>query len=295
MKTGSKIHQTLEDEVHTTVPVHITSKEDGFALRIWNAISGLRCLRETGLTRELEVWGLIEGQVVNGVIDELSYRPPDASAKTHPYYTDKEGLVFDDCEAGRQVYLTDVKTRSVDSLPGVVALRPTCMQLMLYRHLLEKLASNTVDAEAIFARYQLQPLESLTETFLEDISDIGAQEASAYPNLLSLWSLLVTELQMTFPTNTLSPILRAEFRSARSGDVLGSQLFKYEEEEVEKWTADQFAWWQGQRQPRGVDIEEAYKCKSCEFVDGCGWRKSKIEEAVTKSRLRAERRAKSIV
>jgi exonuclease V len=295
MKTGSKIHQKLEDEVHTTVPVHIMSKEDGFALRIWNAISGLRCLRETGLTRELEVWGLVEGEVVNGVIDELSYQPPDATAKTHPYYTNKEGLVFDDCEAGLQVYLTDVKTRSADSLPGVVALRPTCMQLMLYRHLIEKLASNTVDAEVIFARYQLQPLEPLTEQFLEDISDIGAQEASAYPNLLSLWSLLVTELQLTLPPNILSPILRAEFRSARSGNVIGSQLFMHEEEEVEKWIADQFAWWNGHRPPKGVDIEEAYKCKSCDFAEGCGWRKSKIEEAVTKSRLRADRRVKSIV
>ena len=61
MKKGSTIHKTLEDEVHTTVPVEITTKEDAMALRIWNIIQGLRSLREFGITRELEIWGLVRG------------------------------------------------------------------------------------------------------------------------------------------------------------------------------------------------------------------------------------------
>lgn len=32
MRQGSKVHQKLEDEVHTTVPIEIASKEDAFAL-----------------------------------------------------------------------------------------------------------------------------------------------------------------------------------------------------------------------------------------------------------------------
>ncbi|EXJ86679.1 hypothetical protein A1O3_03632 [Capronia epimyces CBS 606.96] len=77
MKQGSAVHQALEDEVHATVPVTITTKEDSWGLRIWNIIQGLRTLRETGKTRELEVWGSIGGELVNGVIDELSYHCPD--------------------------------------------------------------------------------------------------------------------------------------------------------------------------------------------------------------------------
>jgi exonuclease V len=90
MKQGTSIHKILEDEVHTTVPVEITTKEDGWALRIWNVIQGLRTLREFGLTRELEVWGVVDGEIVTGVIDQLSYECPDteleASAAT--FYTD---------------------------------------------------------------------------------------------------------------------------------------------------------------------------------------------------------------
>ncbi|KAL4934247.1 exonuclease V [Aspergillus undulatus] len=87
MKKGSTIHRTLEDEIYTTVPVEITTKEDALALRIWNIIQGLRTLREFGITRELEVWGLVDGELVNGVIDQLSYECPDskleASAASH--------------------------------------------------------------------------------------------------------------------------------------------------------------------------------------------------------------------
>lgn len=77
MKQGSAVHQALEDEIHVTVPVEITKKEDSWGLRIWNIIQGLQTLRETGMTRELEIWGSVGGEIVNGVIDELSYECPD--------------------------------------------------------------------------------------------------------------------------------------------------------------------------------------------------------------------------
>jgi exonuclease V len=79
MKQGTAVHQALEDEVHTTVAVEITKKEDSWGLRIWNIIQGLRTLRETGMTRELEIWGSLGGELVNGIIDELSYECPDLS------------------------------------------------------------------------------------------------------------------------------------------------------------------------------------------------------------------------
>ncbi|EPE06389.1 defects in morphology protein 1 [Ophiostoma piceae UAMH 11346] len=103
MKGGTKVHTRLEEEVHTTVRVDVTTREDFLGIKLWNMIQGLRTLRETGLTRELEIWGVIPGtpegvegaegddqdssgksdrsdfgpQVVNGVIDALSYHNPD--------------------------------------------------------------------------------------------------------------------------------------------------------------------------------------------------------------------------
>jgi exonuclease V len=324
MRNGSKIHQKLEDEVHTTVPVQVHTKEDRFALRMWNAISGVRCLRETGLTRELEVWGVLEGQVVNGIVDELSYTCPnpvfeeqleralaerdggvvplppgqttiaEAFAKSTPQAADNpwSGSLAPD----RQVYIADVKTRSVPSVPADASLRPTWMQLMLYRKLLESLSLNTVDAETVFARYDLRPLESFTPSFVHEIGGIGSDnEAANYPNLLSLWALLVTEMQVTFPSTSLSPILRAEFRYARTGDVIGSELTVYETEVIDKYVSEEMAFWKGIREAKGVEMEEAFKCRICEFAENCTWRKTKVEEATEKSRLRRLAREKSAV
>lgn len=319
MRTGSKIHQTLEDQVHTTVPVQVESKEDRFGLRIWNAISGLRCLRETGLTRELEVWGVIEGQVVNGVIDELSYTCPDAQFEEQLERTKAEksgGIVplppgqigiseafakaskapLATLESDRLVYIADVKTRGANSLPTGASLRPTWMQLMIYRKLLESLSLNTVDAETVFLRYDLQPLVPFTDIFMHEIGDMGPHdEASKYPNLLSLWSLLVSEMQAVLPSPNLSPILRAEYRYAKTGDIIGSELIAYDSEIIEKYISEEMDWWKGRREAKGVEIEEAHKCRMCDFADSCSWRKTKVEEAIEKSRLRRAAKEKSAV
>jgi exonuclease V len=324
MRTGSKIHQKLEDQVHTTVPVQVQTKEDRFGLRMWNAISGLRCLRDTGLTRELEVWGVIEGQVINGVIDELSYECPDAAFEEQVEKSRAEkngGIVplppgqpsildafantskahedaahIGSLEPDRQVYIADVKTRSANSLPTGASLRPTWMQLMLYRKLLESLSLNTVDAETVFGRYDLTPLEPFTPVFMQAVANISHDnEVASYPNLLSLWSLLITEMQATFPSTSLSPILRAEFRYAKTGDIIGSQLTVYETDIIETYIAEEMAWWKGRREAKGVEIEEAFKCRICDFADNCSWRKTKVEEAIEKSRLRREAKEKSAV
>ncbi|KAL6167310.1 hypothetical protein ACJQWK_06748 [Exserohilum turcicum] len=314
MRTGSKIHQKLEAEVHTTIPVQVESKEDCFGLRIWNTISGLRCLRETGMTRELEVWGVLEGQVVNGIIDQLSCQCPDIAfeEQLETSRAEKNGGIVplspgqptiseafakpSPSHSHRQIYVTDVKTRAASSLPAGASLRPTWMQLMLYRKLLESLSLNTVDAETVFLRYNLHPLASFTDTFKQAVEGIGPHdEASNYPNLLSLWSLLIAEMQTTIPTTSLSLILRAEFRSAMTGHVMGSELTVYEAEVIDRYIYEKMAWWKGRREAKGVEIEEVFKCRICDFADSCSWRKTKVEEAIEKSRLRRAAKEKSAV
>lgn len=77
MQAGTKIHRQMEEEVHTIVPVTVKTEQDKWGIRIWNMIQGLESLRTTGLTRELEVWGWLEGVFINGVIDEVTYTKYD--------------------------------------------------------------------------------------------------------------------------------------------------------------------------------------------------------------------------
>jgi exonuclease V len=342
MKAGTKVHAELEAQVHDVVAVQTESKEDRFALRLWNTVVGLRTLRREGLTRELEVWGTLGGEVVVGVLDEISFQEPgEAEAEAEEagggekkisvsgtqrsiedYAINKRGDEQNGDgtpSTGRTVYITDVKTRGMKSLPTGASLRPTWIQLMLYKRLLEALARNEVDADTIFARYDLRPLEPFTETFKrsmavfgddgssDDDSEYGnnddndaimsdppssaapppQSEINTYTTLSSLWSLMISESATTI--SAISPLLRAEFRYSRTGELLGSHTFTFDANALDAYIKREMEWWRGEREPVGVEEEEAFKCRVCEFAEGCGWRRGKVEEARERARVRRER------
>ncbi|KAB8223702.1 exonuclease V a 5' deoxyribonuclease-domain-containing protein [Aspergillus novoparasiticus] len=413
MKQGSTIHKTLEDELYTTVPVEITTKEDALALRIWNIIQGLRTLREYGITRELEVWGLVDGELVNGVIDQLSYECPDPEleATAASYYADVEASravlpeyqmslsdyllspsqggkrlsdlswngeqeeSLDDSGIGSQssseafslprIYMTDVKTRASASVPTVKSssFRPTLLQLQMYYHMLNRLAtSEDVSIELLASRYDLDPTRTFTDAFIAEVGGLndqffdtlssqeldhdftpedaagrrtsygadsappGSQDSTsillAHNNLISLWKLMKDQLQLTFlppahstpvsvapsipsefqpgllepyPT-VLSPLLTARYLSSApttdtESRLLGSRSFLFDPTTLTAYLSDQMEWWRGERNPRGVEVMDAWKCRICEFRDECSWRQER-EWAFAKRR---RRRSSSLV
>ena len=212
MKQGTAVHKTLEEQVHATVAVDVRTKEDSWGLRIWNVIQGLRTLRETGMTRELEIWGTKDGQVVNGVIDELSYICPDRELehaeerKTGSKMTSTDQTTITEFlgvsgsleangarvlqslqssaqDRGRRVYLMDVKTRGVKTLPKGPTFRPTQLQLMLYHQMLSRLSTNDVEPGIIFNRHNLDFEAPFTDGF---IAQVGSLNEDFYdPSVLS--------------------------------------------------------------------------------------------------------------
>ena len=375
MKQGSSIHKELEEQVHVEVAIEVVTKEDRFGLRIWNAIQGLRTLRETGLTRELEVFGVVEDEVIIGIIDEISTTCTDdameaailedlqraktggtkgSKSKTDPLPADQRtltdfltnsqnGSILENNpaflgtlqqERPKTYYIKDIKTRQSRTLPAPGSpSRPTHMQLMLYHILLSALASNAVSNAKIFSRYRLKPEERFSDKFIAEIANLDI--ASAYPsrgegpaqsqptdpltellehnNLTLLWDLLISEYALTFPTHlgqiAISPLLTAEFRTASAkvslesedgameaaGTLIGRRSFPFDARIIEKYVKDEMAWWKGERETKGVDIEEAFKCRMCEFAEGCTWRATKIEEGLQKAKMRKEGRKKSEV
>lgn len=191
MKEGSKVHQKLEDEVHTTVQVEIATKEDAFGLKVWNIIQGLRTLRDTGLTRELEVWGLVDGNVVNGLIDFLSHENPspefeeewlssygsqsgagDESQKKITNFFPSDQKEEAKPRSIRKVYLTDVKTRGARNVPKGAAIRPTKVQLFLYHRFLSDMAEDKINFLDVFRRYGLDVDAQFSDAFLAQIGEL---------------------------------------------------------------------------------------------------------------------------
>ncbi|KAI2743994.1 hypothetical protein DTO013E5_3260 [Penicillium roqueforti] len=378
MKRGSTMHKTLEDEIYTTVPVEITTKEDAWGLRIWNVIQGLRMLREYGVTRELEVWGVVDGEFVNGIIDQLSYEcpNPELEATAAGFYADavasraalpeyqmslsdfllsssQGGMKLSDlgqseaAETGhtepelpaavynlRRIYLTDVKTKGNRSLPNVksTGFRPTLLQLQLYYHMLNRLiTSDDVTIDRLATRYDFDAEKPFTNAFVSEVGGLNDQFFDAlssqeseqcrdpstasqdsidtlltHNNLSRLWSLMIQQLRLTFlpedvpdtqsvapsipslsqpellePYSTLlSPVLTGRYLSSVPDEdlnrqLIGSRSFLFDPTTLTSYLADQMTWWRGKRDPVGVDIMDAWKCRVCEFRDECSWREER--------------------
>ena len=342
MKQGSAVHKVLEDQVHITVPVDTQSKEDGWGLRIWNIMQGLKTLRETGMTRELEIWGVVDGLVVNGKIDELSYicpkpeleeaeesrgiakKMPAADQRTITEYLGSstlesrgpgvlKKLPSSVPEKPSKIYITDVKTRGTKSIPNAPSFRPTLMQLMLYHRILSDLATDKVNPDVIFDRYDLKTDMSFSDSFVAQIGSLNEDDSStphsplttqedpalpssqdslddllAHNSLRKLWSLMMQEFASTFPAGvkSIGNVLKAEYRTPTDGAIVGSKAFLYDDKVMQEYLDSELRWWRGERPPEGVCVEEAYKCRSCDFFDDCSWRRNKIEEATLKMRER---------
>ena len=335
MRGGTKVHQTLEDQVHTTIQVRVAVKEEAFALRIWNLIQGLRTLRDTGMTRELEVWGTLYGEVTNGVIDEVSYTCPNLAFEEELHAQSSQGESASGSKPQpsiavyfqphrRVVYLTDIKTRASTRLPSGAALRPARVQLFLYHRLLSDMASEKTDYSSIIARYGLNPQARFSDAFMAQIGDLHDEvfddadsdsqnspstlrsprygpdvggsgsngpsqedppsELIRYRSIEQLIPLLKAEIRETFPqgADTIGDLLAVQYRHRDDGRIIGNNSFPNDPEALDGYLKRNLEWWRGSRKAEGVPIEETYKCRSCEFVETCEWRKGKEAEIIRK-------------
>ncbi|SPN98440.1 uncharacterized protein DNG_01484 [Cephalotrichum gorgonifer] len=311
MKGGTKVHKKLEKEVHTMVRVHVDTKADMFALKLWNVIQGLRTLRDTGLTREMEVWGMVDGHLVTGVIDGLSYSCPDVKFEEEVLSASQEAREESGAKGERKkrtIYLSDVKTRGSQNPPtGAASLRPTKIQLFLYHRLLSEMAEGTLDFFRVLRRLDIDPDETFSDDFITEMASLhdevfyeadpnasqesptdseSAPDLVKYGTIRELLWLVKEELGLTFPEGrrSLGQLVSVDYRWREDGSVIGTNTFPVDDEALELQLKSDMQWWRGEREPRGVDIEDSFKCGYCEFAGDCEWRERMDEERLRKAR-----------
>ncbi|DBA69738.1 TPA: hypothetical protein ACH3X2_012468 [Trebouxia sp. C0005] len=62
---------TLSARLPQVVEVAVSTVEDEWAVRLVDMMAGLHQLRVEGVTREMYIWGNVQGQWVRGIIDQL--------------------------------------------------------------------------------------------------------------------------------------------------------------------------------------------------------------------------------
>lgn len=312
MARGSAVHKVLEDQVHTTVPVEPTTKEDHWGLKLFNMYQGMQSLKEQGLTRELPVFGFFGDIFVRGIIDEISYvnprdRPgadvelpemkmkrgrrnqsyaPDTSSAEAPTVDDALELIiesetFEVPERGKRIaFLSDTKTRASRSYPRASQARATSIQLMLYRRLLANLHSGEVDLTKACELFELDIGARLSDSFIAEIAgldhNLPVEKLLAHNSLRGMWQLVSESMKES--VDTISDVMGVSYRLQSDGSMIGLKTFDHDDQVVDVHLEEALAWWKGERSTVGVEIEEAWKCRYCEFEQECTWRLGKIED-----------------
>ncbi|GLB35723.1 putative exonuclease V - a 5' deoxyribonuclease [Lyophyllum shimeji] len=64
----------------------------------------------------------------------------------------------------------------------------------------------------------------------------------------------------------------------RDLSIIGVKDFVYDEQILDDHLTRALQWWRGDREPEGVSLEDARRCRSCEYETHCEWRQQKALE-----------------
>ncbi|KAF8753888.1 Exonuclease deoxyribonuclease [Rhizoctonia solani] len=71
----------------------------------------------------------------------------------------------------------------------------------------------------------------------------------------------------------------SDFKDERdNGDIIGTVEFAHDDVLLDNHLNSVLDFWHDRRPPKGVDLEDAGRCRYCEFSDGCEWLESKSKD-----------------
>lgn len=252
MKEGKAIHAAKELEVHSRTTLVMETREDEWAMRLFNTYIQLLSVKEGRTEREIPVLGdpFSTGLLLSGVIDQLQYSPKD-----------------------KCLTLLDFKTRVKKCLPSRGQKAATALQLMLYKSLLDQMTTG------FFQVHQLRdldldfnmplssgPVDHVLNSGLGSLlfSDEGWTTFGGFAKSLCL---LIAGLDMPLVGSML-----VHYIHQGSMETIGVEPVEYDEDQMRSCLDHSLAFWKGERLSQGVEVEEAWKCKTCQFHDVCVWR-----------------------
>ncbi|EQB77134.1 putative exonuclease V isoform 4 [Camelus ferus] len=243
LDTGASIHLARELEVHDLVTIPVTTKEDAWAIKFLNILSMIPTLQSEGRVREFPVFGEVEGLLLVGVIDELHYT------------------------AKGELELAELKTRRRPVLPLDAQKKKDCFQVSLYKYIFDAMVQGKVTPESLIHHTKLHPEKPLGPSVLRHARQ-GGFSVKSMGDLMEL-----VFLSLTLSDLPIIDSLKIEYIHQETATVLGTEIVAFEEKEVRSKVQHYMAYWMGHREPQGVDVEEAWKCRTCSYADICEWRK----------------------
>lgn len=68
--------------------------------------------------------------------------------------------------------------------------------------------------------------------------------------------------------------------------IIGTTKFQFDAFILESHLESVMSFWEGRREPRGVELEDTWKCNTCEYRDDCEWREARAIESALRHRVK---------
>ncbi|KAK9452779.1 exonuclease V [Dipodascopsis uninucleata] len=202
----------------------------------------------------------------------------------------------------REIRIADSKTRRTCTYPLEAQRQTTYYQLLLYRKMFEDLTNQNFNYE-IWAQKMRVNLDlefsndlrrdfieggPIPETFEAEINYNVKQEDEYYRlltemnSLRDIWKVLL--MKFSEFRGKLSNQITTVYVWQQDSQIFGGIDYTYNENDLRTYVTDILRYWRAERDPKGVEVEEAYKCRACVFADRCSWRAEKIRESTIRNR-----------
>lgn len=234
MAQGKQLHEALQDEVYVPLTIEPVSYEDYLYKTAYENYRSLRSLKETGMCRELRIYGSLNGYRLSGQIDEMK-------------------------NVGGKVKVIERKTTDANRQLTEVYTRPHIMQVMLYRKMLGDIKAKNYTHENFAKIYGLTK-SGLSDTFKRELHAMGVRE-----ELIDTTAIFKTMFEEINTMPDLSNRLEVVYVDRFSGKQISSMEIEYNEQEVMGNISYAMKFWNGERESAPVAETENWKCNFCKF------------------------------
>lgn len=249
-----------ELEIHEHIQVRTRTKEDVWTVKLLNTYNQLSIIKAGKMERELVVFGdpFGVGILLSGIIDQVEYR------------TESMELV-----------VMDLKTRRTPTMPGEAQKIGHKFQVMMYKLLLDGLTRGSAEVKLLAEHLNLNLSSPLSAGVMDYIIDLGFtslfsstnDHALKFGEAIDILSALIKGLDLPLVTS-----LEIQYEYQRTDELIGTENVTFDRDWTRETLKGGIKFWRGEKLPSGPDIEDLWKCDSCQFKRVCVWTKQKALE-----------------
>jgi len=234
IKKGKDIHEILENETNIPVVLMPKSYADVLYKIFYTSTLAIETLYENGKSREIQIYGAVDGFPVVGKIDQLELR---------------DGIIS----------IWEDKTKANDNLPNEPQLHTHKIQVMLYKKLLDDILMKNYTEEKFKSTYGTLKLH-LSDEFIRQLDAMKIKKEEQ-----NLDFIIHKYFKSFFDMKKIDEFLHIRYINQFTGKEIKTYKFQYDEKDMNNSLKFVLGYWKGEREALAVPENEKWKCQYCGF------------------------------